>query len=97
MVDQHKVGQWHRSKFPTCDPSRLVAKIREETGELSDELWYHLGYSAAQPVRDEAADIVIAVMAIADRCGFDLQQAINDKFARVVEKYLSYEDVPIDS
>lgn len=91
MVDQRDVGQWHRRTFPVCSPARLATKLMEEAIEADHELWRH-GYSDTRLIRDEIADVAIVLMAIADRCGFDLQQAIDDKFARVVEKYAGHVD-----
>ena len=91
MVDQRDVGQWHRKTFPECVPSRLRAKLREETEEADSE-FLAAGYRNGARLRSEIADVAIVLMAIADRCGFDLQQAIDDKFARVVEKYAEYVD-----
>lgn len=86
MVDQQQIGEWHRRTFPDCDPGRLLAKLHEEVRELDFELGF-LGYSDKAQLQDELADVAIVIMAIADRCGFNLQSATDNKFARVVDKY----------
>lgn len=91
MVDQRQIGEWHRRAFPDCAPSRLRAKLTEEYFEAHDEFRV-AGYRNGARLRDEIADVAIVLMAIADRCGFDLRQAIDDKFCRVVEKYADYVD-----
>lgn len=88
MTNQRDVGTWHRRTFPSCSAARLRAKFREETRE-ADEAFGDVGFTDDHHLRDELADVAIVLMAIADRCGFDLQSAIDAKFDKVVAKYRS--------
>lgn len=91
MTNQQQVGEWHRRTFSDCEPARLRKKLYEEWSEANYELRV-AGYRNGARLRDEIADVAIVLMAIADRCGFDLQQAIDDKFARVTQKYDGWVD-----
>lgn len=88
MPDQAAIGAWHRSRFDPCPLDWLGLKLAEETGEVCRVL---LGL-AGEPVREgrthtqlptEAADVLIVLYALADRAGFDLDQALTDRFAEV--------------
>lgn len=86
MVDQRRIGDWHTRIFPTCSPSRLIAKLMEEVEELSDEL-SDFGFSAQHSTADEIADVAIVIYAIAHRCGIDVSAAVQSKFQKVELKY----------
>ncbi len=70
--DQTAVGHWHQETFGAdCPMKAPVLKALEEAREL-----------AANPCAEEAADVVIAVMAYAARAGFNLADAVGDNLAK---------------
>lgn len=66
---QQAIGTWHVETFGPIRSGYLLAKLREEFEEFM-----------AAPSPEEAADIVICLMALMHRAGFDLQTAIEEKF-----------------
>jgi NTP pyrophosphatase (non-canonical NTP hydrolase) len=79
---QATVGAWHRRVFGDDVPlTWLGLKLAEEAGEVCREILLTDG----EPIRDgrqpshvpsEAADALIVLLALADRCGFDLRDAL---------------------
>jgi NTP pyrophosphatase (non-canonical NTP hydrolase) len=95
------VGQFvsERSWEKFHSPKSLSMAIAAEAAELM-ELFTWLteaeSYEAAQASRaqattEELADVVIFVLAFANRCNIDLAQAIEDKIARNRERYPAQE------
>jgi NTP pyrophosphatase (non-canonical NTP hydrolase) len=91
MTGQATIGAWHRAKFAPCPLDWLGLKLAEEAGEVCRVL---LGL-AGEPIRDgrvhtdlpdELADVAIVLYALADRAGFDLDQAVSDRFAVVSQR-----------
>lgn len=78
---QHRIGQWHRATFgEDCGVKRIGMKALEEASELHMACRYD-----HNQVVEEAADVAIALCAIADRLGFDLATEIAFRF-RVISK-----------
>lgn len=70
---QQMVGEWHVSQFDAdCPLTRLFRKLREEHNELQD--------AEDHEEAAESADVLICLLAIAHRRGFDLDKVVTDKF-----------------
>lgn len=80
-IDRFEEGYW--------PPLAILARLVEETGELSRELNHEFG---SKPKREDEApselelevgDVLFVLASLANRLGIDLEQA----FDRVMEKY----------
>ncbi len=84
---QGQVGSWHRKHFKDDQResigSRIVGKAYEELSELdiAQAAWHRSRREGLDNVADEAADVVLCMLALADREGFDLWPAVLKKFA----------------
>ena len=71
---QGAAGRWHRDTFgehaPEDHARAILAKLREEVGELS-----------AEPSPEEAADVLICLLCLCDRMGWDLGASSLGKLA----------------
>ncbi|GIL40731.1 nucleotide pyrophosphohydrolase [Roseiterribacter gracilis] len=72
------IQQWARDAFgPAPNPSRIAARANEEMAELL----MAVNGDALVPaeIASECADIVIMMCRMADRLGFDLGHAVDEK------------------
>jgi NTP pyrophosphatase (non-canonical NTP hydrolase) len=89
---QTAVGAWHRRTFGAhVPPAWLGLALAEEAGEVCRALLDNAGAprrSGRHPgtVAAEAADVLIVLLALADRCGIDLEAAFDAKFAVVTKR-----------
>ncbi|RYG36361.1 DUF3310 domain-containing protein [bacterium] len=74
-----EVGAWHRSLFGEFAPEdhrrAIVMKASEEMGEFMGD-----------PCQEEAADVILCLMALASREGWDLEAAVRAKLAVLIER-----------
>ena len=88
---QNKVAGWGRVTFPHATPTSIVLHLTDETGELREAVSLaelatgtREDRAARLPaVREEAADVYLLLLHLADRYGFDLEEAAREKFAIV--------------
>lgn len=88
---QAEVAEWHRREFPKAKPEWLALIVCEEAGEVARAV-----LKMAQGIRTEtdwqaelekeSADVLVALCALADRFGFDLGQAWNERFYGTVSR-----------
>jgi NTP pyrophosphatase (non-canonical NTP hydrolase) len=84
---QAEIAIWHAAQFFNVDVTRIVLKVGEETGELQREWERRLaGHPQPQNEQDEIADIVISLIALCARTGYDAETVIARKWARVRER-----------
>lgn len=69
---QTRIGMWHRRTFPNCSQLAIEAKFAEEADEFTNH-----------PSGEEAADVVIVVMAWCEMNGVDLYEAVLAKFEKI--------------
>lgn len=67
---QQTINDWQRETFPTADEAGVLNHIREEFAEF-----------LAEPCGEEAADVVILIMAWARYRKIDVMAEINRKMA----------------
>lgn len=86
---QTEVSEWLVERFgPERDLTAQFHKLISEVGELSDAiLGRHEGFTSPaegwdQNLRDEAADVVLTIMAIAVTEKFSLSEAVAAKWSR---------------
>lgn len=86
---QERVGRWHRARWPNRTHMRreIVFKLMSEVGELADALCEpssHTNVRDRGVAETEWADVLIALLALADEEGFDGAAAFQRKFGEVV-------------
>jgi hypothetical protein len=79
---QTTVGDWHLGRFPDASLMDVYAKLVSEVGEIGDAL---LGpdLGGKGDLVDEVGDVLIVLLAFADRAGFSAGSAARQKFDRV--------------
>jgi len=65
---RHEVLAWQRVTFPNSTAATVLSHLKEEAEELGDT-----------PGAEEAADVLMLLIALADKMGFDLLAAAQDK------------------
>lgn len=88
---QDRVSAWGRVTFPHSTPTSIVMHLTDETGGLREAVSLaelatgtREDRQARLPaVREEAADVYLMLLHLADRYGFDLEEAAREKFAIV--------------
>lgn len=84
---QKRTEAAHLKKYgEDVDPGRLIFKCMEELGELA-EAWNRPDKFTYQDLKDETADVVLTMIGFAARMDFELEDAIEDKWARVLQKW----------
>lgn len=89
MTPQRQVGIWHRDTFgDDCPLTWLGLKVAAEAGELCQAILTADGEPQRngrtyEDLREEAADVLIVLYAIAERAGFDLGMAFFERFGEV--------------
>ena len=84
---QDRATAWHTARFPTCTAGDIGLKMQAELGEVSDAILAEGGRDASHPERagtvlDEAADVVVTLLALCGRFGHgDLLTAVSRKLA----------------
>lgn len=68
-VFQFEVGEWQAVTFPHSTVGTVLAHLKEEVGELCDD-----------PGPEEAADVLMLLMAVATKLDFSLIEAVREKF-----------------
>ncbi len=86
---QAEVAEWHRREFPTVRPEWLAMIVTEEAGEVTRAV-----LKLAQGIRTETdwqgeivketVDVLVGLLALADRFGFDLGEAWVERFRGTV-------------
>lgn len=79
MLAQKTVANWVHSRFGPQDQTSRMEKLCEEFQEL---LFADFD-GQQQDKREEAADVMICLLAYADAAGFDLAAAVAEKFSRL--------------
>lgn len=85
---QEVIGTWHRARYGVDRPlGDLALKLSEECGEVAAEV-LHPGRRRKDPeaLANELADVLVVLLATADRADIDLAGALRRKFAKVLEK-----------
>ena len=70
---------------PVAEAGELLALFRWVKGDEADA--FARGAEHAAGVRDEVADVAIALLLLCDRVGIDLEQAVRDKLAINARNY----------
>ena len=88
MTTQAEVGAWHRATFDPCPLGWVGLKLAAEAGEVAQAILTLEGEPRREgrtyeDLRGEAADTLIVLFAIAERAGFDLLAATEERFAEV--------------
>jgi NTP pyrophosphatase (non-canonical NTP hydrolase) len=93
LIDQQAaVAAWHRGVFGEEVPlAWLGLKLAEEAGEVCRAVLLVEGERRRAGRQDheiaiEAADTLIVLLALADRAGFDLDQALRERFGEIVQR-----------
>lgn len=84
---QQEVGDWHRRVYPDAATSAIAMKLAEETGEVCravDRMIYQGGW--ADQLAEEAGDVVIALTALCERLGVDLDAAVTSRWSEVRQR-----------
>lgn len=79
------VQQWQRETFPGGSAIGAVNHLLEEAGELADELERHRETgddNALGLAEEEAADVLLLLIAVAGLVGFDLLAAARTKMVK---------------
>ena len=89
---QDEVAAWHEREFPGALPEWLGLIVAEEAGEVARamlklmsnvrggrDVWY-------PELKAETADVLIALLALANRMGFDLEEAYRERWAVVSKR-----------
>ena len=80
MTIQQEIRSWQEITFGEAQtPLSVCHKMEEEIVELESEVYY-LDFEAA---RKEAADVGILLFGLSEQLGFDLLDAIQEKFIEV--------------
>jgi len=66
---QYAVGEWGKQTFPWQTIESIIAHLKREVKELSDD-----------PGTEEAADCFLLLLNLAHRLGFDLKEEAEAKF-----------------
>jgi NTP pyrophosphatase (non-canonical NTP hydrolase) len=72
---QSDVGRWAEAAFPHSTDWSVLCHLRREVDELGDAV----AVGRQEWVREEAADCLLLLYCLADRCGFDLHSAVTEK------------------
>lgn len=86
---QSEVAAWHCREFPDASPDQLGLIVGEEAGEVM-RCVLKLGQGIRQEtnwraeLEKESADVLVALLALADRFGFDLDTAWLNRFRGTV-------------
>jgi len=87
---QNKVDEWaNQFEKPYWSPLSQLARLMEETGELSREINHRYGdkpkksTEEIKEIADELGDIIFTIICIANNLRIDLDEA----FEKVLEKY----------
>lgn len=88
---QEAVAGWHRREFPDAKPEWLALIVCEEAGEvarcvLKQAQGIRTETDWGKELEKEAADVLVALLALADRFGFDLEQAWTNRFYGTVSQ-----------
>jgi NTP pyrophosphatase (non-canonical NTP hydrolase) len=91
LLTQSDVADWHRSRFPGCDPRDVALKLAEEAGEVCRAVLEVRHPTLNGTVRttslgDELGDVVIAAYALATRTGIDLDHAVARRWTVIRER-----------
>lgn len=83
---QHRIGEWHRERFPSAQLYHVLIQAMDEMGEVAEAANFDLSegkWGREGSVPDEAADVVIAMAVLVDRWypGEDLLQSVKRKLA----------------
>ena len=83
---QTTVGDWHLKQFSDAGLMDVYAKLVSELGEIGDAL---LGpeLGGKGDLVDEVGDVLIVLLALADRAGFSAGSAARLKFERLGVKF----------
>ena len=80
---QARIMEWHRKTFgpdEAFDMERLWKKFYEEADEFKG------AFTLLEEEKKEAADVAICLYAWAARRGFDLDEAVKEKFSEVEQR-----------
>jgi NTP pyrophosphatase (non-canonical NTP hydrolase) len=77
---QAEIGAWADETFPTASVQSILWQIYEEVGAL-DTAVRQAPMRGADPIREEAADVALALFHLAHKQGFDLRAAVEDRLA----------------
>ena len=80
-----RVGEWHVKEFGECSNKRICRKLLEESAEFM-----------VDKTEEEAADVLIMLMAWAHRNNVDLLQAARKKFEVVRHRDQAARDIGTD-
>lgn len=84
---QERVGLWHRQRFPEAEMEHVALKTAEEAGEVAKAVNGVVRKNASRSaeihhVAEEAADVVITLMALLDRyTQYDLLTCVREKLS----------------
>ena len=99
MSAQADVGAWHRATFDPCPLSWVGNKLAAECGEVNQAILTLEGEPQREgreyeDLRAECADVLVVLYAIADRAGFDLRVAFQERFSEVSRREFLPKDQP---
>jgi NTP pyrophosphatase (non-canonical NTP hydrolase) len=81
---QSLVGKVRQERGFTMDPVRIFVHLTEEVGEIAAQLkrTWSLNYESfsKEDLEEEMADVLVCVLALADRFEVDLETVLLEKF-----------------
>ena len=81
---QSMVGKVRQERGFTMDPVRIFVHLTEEVGEIASQLkrTWSLNYESfsKEDLEEEMADVLVCVLALADRFEIDLERVLMAKF-----------------
>lgn len=87
---QQSIGEWHEKTYGDCPQPRIALKVLEESAELyaavklpNNSLWETL----------EAADVLIALLALSHRGNMNLMRMAEEKFELVKKRDQKQRDI----
>ena len=79
---EKEVLAWHRETFPNATDSAVVHKLKEESNELYEAVWYCSYYGIDKDeIPAEIADVAIVSIALLSRMNTSLSAVIAAKLA----------------
>lgn len=81
---QSMVGEVRRERGFTMDPVRIFVHLTEEVGEIAAQLkrTWSRNYDpfSKKDLEEEMADVLVCILALADRFEIDLEKVLMEKF-----------------
>jgi NTP pyrophosphatase (non-canonical NTP hydrolase) len=78
---QREIGEWHQATFPGGTAASAARHLIEEADELYEAI-HRPGLKNRAAITEEAADVLLLLIAAANKLGIDLEEAVNLKMSK---------------